>query len=314
MNNSYLSLDWGGTKLLIGEVSEEGKILQSKRYETGYVNQTEAVDVLFQSLDNYIQTAGWAGPKSPTAIGVGIIGRIDNKNGTWFQIDANRTEPIPLAEKVSKRYHLPCFIDNDVKSATRAEMLFGEGKNSKDFIYLNVGTGIAAGFVVEGKLIRGSHFNAGEVGHTLVGFGVGAKCICGRQDCVELLASGIGFDTCARILKQKYPTKLDIYDSPHRVDVREIVKLYQENDELCMHILDNAIEALSSLIMNLVRVTDPDTVVLGGGVVSNPFIFDRLKQKLINHTMRFVTNGVMLSRLNPDFIGLIGAAAVAINK
>ena len=59
---------------------------------------------------------------------------------------------------------IPCHIDNDVKSATRAERVWGFGQISKNFIYINVGTGIAVGTVINGRQIRGSHFNAGEVG------------------------------------------------------------------------------------------------------------------------------------------------------
>ena len=65
--------------------------------------------------------------------------------------------------------------------------------------------------------------------------------------------------------------------------------------------------------MNLVWVTDPDTVVLGGGIVSDGYIHDKILEKLHPTTMRFVTNGVVITKLNPGFIGLLGAGAVAMN-
>ena len=66
--------------------------------------------------------------------------------------------------------------------------------------------------------------------------------------------------------------------------------------------------------MNLVRVSDPDTVVLGGGIISDKMMFDLVISKLNPTTIRFVKNGIHLTQLHPDYIGLLGAAAVAINK
>ncbi|MDR0429584.1 MAG: ROK family protein [Tannerellaceae bacterium] len=311
---TYLALDLGGTKLLIGELDQHGNILRYKKYDTGYFNQQAALDIMKKSLDDYIKTIGWV-DKKPVALGVGVIGRVDPNENIWLQIDPKRTDPIPLAKELTQLYGIPCYIDNDVKSATLAALLFGFGKISNNFIYINVGTGIAAGFVVDGQLIRGSHFNAGEVGHTQVGVNIGLTCGCGRKDCVEQIASGIGFDKCARLLREKYETKLHIPEEvSEKVDVKKVFMLSQEGDPLCVQLVENASQALANLIMNLVRVTDPDTVVLGGGIVSDGYIHTKVLEKLNPTTIRFVKNGVVLTKLNPNFIGLIGAGAVAMNN
>ncbi|WP_321332361.1 ROK family protein [uncultured Bacteroides sp.] len=313
MNRTYLSLDLGGTKLLVGEVNEQGDVLNYKRYQTGYINQESALDIIRESVDNYLSVVGWATNERPVAMGVGLIGRVNNATGVWHQIDIDRTTPLQLAKELSIAYDMPCYADNDVKAATRAERLWGYGQRTKDFIYINIGTGIAAGIVTGGALVRGGHCNAGEVGHTNVGIKLGLQCVCGREDCVELIASGIGFDKSARFLKDMHHTSLFI-PADERVDVREVYRLSREGDELCTCLVENAAWAISNLIMNLVRVTDPDTVVLGGGIVSSGFLYQKIIEKLNQHTMRFVTNGVVLTKLDPDFIGLIGAAAVAMNK
>ncbi len=66
--------------------------------------------------------------------------------------------------------------------------------------------------------------------------------------------------------------------------------------------------------MNLVRVVDPDTVVLGGGVIADGYLHGQALVKLNPTTIRFVTGGVVLTGLHPDLIGLIGAGAVAMNN
>jgi predicted NBD/HSP70 family sugar kinase len=311
--DTYLGLDLGGTKLLIGELDNRGNILKYKKYNSGYFNQQSALDVIKQSLTDYVKTVGWV-DKPPISMGVGLIGRVDSLRGIWLQIDPSRTQPIPLAKELTDCYNIPCYIDNDVKSATRAERHFGFGQISHNFIYINVGTGIAASFVVNGRQIRGSHCNAGEVGHTQVGVNLGIKCACGRTDCVEQIAAGIGFDACARLLADRYETSLYISpDLAERVQVKDIFALSQKGDPLCVQLVENASQALANLVMNLVRVSDPDTVVLGGGLVSDGYLHTKILEKLNPTTIRFVTNGVVITKLNPDFIGLVGAGAIAMN-
>ena len=299
--------------MLIGEMDNRGNILRYKQYASGYFNQQAALQIIKSSLDDYIRTVGWY-DKRPVGMGVGLIGRVDPQEGVWLQIDPSRTHPISLAKELTECYGIPCFIDNDVKSATRAERVWGFGQISQNFVYLNVGTGIAVGIVINGRQIRGSHFNAGEVGHLRVGVNVGVKCPCGRIDCVEAIAAGIGFDNCARLLRDRYETSLHIPDKDERVQVSEVFALSQKGDPLCTVLVDNAAEALANLSMNLVRVADPDTVVLGGGVVADGYMHGKILERLQPITMRFVTNGVVITKLNPGFIGLLGAGAVAMNK
>ena len=91
---TYLGLDLGGTKLLIGEVDRYGNILRYKRYESGFFNQQAAFNIIRNSLDDYIATVGWVGER-PAAMGVGLIGRVDPNSGVWLQIDPHRRRNLP---------------------------------------------------------------------------------------------------------------------------------------------------------------------------------------------------------------------------
>lgn len=310
---TYLGLDLGGTKLLVGEISSDGVVLNHKRYDSGYLGQEKALDFIQESVDDYIATVGWR-QGGPEAIGVGMIGRVDSTNGVWYQIDSNRCVELEIAKVLSHRYGLPCYADNDVKSATKAEMLWGIGKISSNFIYLNIGTGIASGAVIEGKLLKGASFNAGETGHMVSGVRLGLRCCCGREDCVELIASGSGIDASARALCGRYRTELTIPEIPQRVDVRKVVSLAASGDELCGVLIENAAQAAAGLIMDLVRCYDPDTIVLGGGIVSDDSVFNRIIEHIDTYTIRFVKNGIVRTSLNPNFAGLLGAAANALVK
>jgi len=304
-----LALDLGGTKLLIGEVDRQGRILKYRRYDSDLSDQIRALELIFRSLDDYL--SAFTPEPFPVAMGLSLVGRVDPGSGIWHQIDPQRTAPLALASDLAERYGIPCSIDNDVKSATRAELRWGAGQASRDFIYLNIGTGIAAGAVVDGHLVRGGHFNAGEVGHTQVGVGVGVRCCCGRMDCVEAIASGSGIDLCARLLRDRYRTGLQIPEDGTRVAFADVLALSCTGDPLCRVLVDNAATGIAGLIMNMVRMTDPDTVVLGGGIVVQDEMFERVLSHLHAPTLRFVTQGVVRTRLDARFAGLLGAAAVA---
>lgn len=309
--DTYIGVALNGTRMTVGEMDANGKILQLKHYQADSFCQEAVLDLIISSLEDYRLQVGYVG--TPCAIGVGLIGRVDGERGIWQQIDPCRTQPIDVVHRIEAAEGLPCFIDNDVKASARAVQRWGFGKTSQNLIYLYVGTGIAASIIVEGRQVRGSHFNAGEVGHMRVGVSVGAKCLCGRTDCVEAIASGIGIDNCARLLRDRYETNLRIPGDDERVSVEEVFSLSRKGDPLCVKLVENAVEALADLIMNLVRVSDPDIVVLGGEMVADGFLLEKIRKRLHDVTMRFVTNGVVITKLNPNFISLLGAGALAID-
>ena len=306
---TYIGVDLGGTKLLIGEADREGNILRQEKLPSGRLTQGEAMALIRRGLDGFLKE------KTPgcevQAIGVGMVGRIDSGAGIWYEVSPDRRETVETAKILRERYGLPCFIDNDVRSATKAEMLFGQGRSSRDLIYINVGTGIAAGFVSGGRIITGGHHNAGEVGHTSSGIRLRVPCECGRTDCVEPVASGLGIDRCARLLAPDYPDSRLVIPDEGRVSAADVFRHYDE-DALCKVLTDNAASAVANLIMNLIRFNDPDTVVLGGGVMTGGFLYRKVLEKLNPYTIRYVTNGVVLTALDPGYIGLLGACGNAI--
>ncbi len=309
---TFLALDLEGSNLRIGEIDPQGKVLQQKLYGAEFEDQAGAVKIIEDSLGDYIRNVGWATGKYPVAMGVGLVGRVDPRQGVWMQIDSQRSDPTPLADMLSRNYGIPAWIDNDVKAATQAVQRFE--LKSNNFIYMNVGACIAASVVADGVLIRGGHYNSGEVGHAVVDIDVGVTCSCGRKNCIELIAGGIGFDKTARLLAPKYKTSLTIPPEGQRVSMEEVFELYRKGDGLCTRMVQNAADALAGIIMNMVKVTDPDTVVLGGEMMTNGDIHGEILVRLNPTTVRFVTGGVVLTGLNPEVIGLIGAGAMAMNN
>ena len=311
MNDLSLAIDLGGTKLLLGVVDRKGNILASCRYPSPLAEgkqQHEIAAIMMDCIDDFSSKAPMDGVKH---LGAGIVGRVDDESGLWLEIEPGRCETVELEKLLRQKTGLDCHIDNDVRCAMRAERVFGVGRGSNDFLYMNIGTGIAAAFVTGGKVLRGHSFNAGEVGHVAVDVFGDVPCPCGRRGCAEMIASGVGLDSRARALIHSYPaTRLQIPDGA-RVDAKQIFDLAETGDELCRRLMDEAAEAAAALIMNLVWVTDPETVVLGGGIMSDGRMFQSILSRLNAGSMRFASGGVRLSMLDPGLTGLIGAAMCA---
>ncbi|MBB6673825.1 ROK family protein [Cohnella nanjingensis] len=310
MEKSVLAVDLGGTKILIGEVSLDGEVLGSKVYASTVVSQEQVFETLAAALGDYIKHMGLR--REAAAIGIGVVGRVDTSEGIWLEIDPSRSQPIELARKIGELFAMPCAIGNDVYCATLAEQKWGCGIYSDNFIYMNIGTGIAARCVVNGEPIIGRHFNAGEVGHHVVDYDSDVQCICGRKGCVEPLASGLGMHNRIVALKPSYPDSAIVIPNEGRVGVEEIFAGYDHGDPLCTEVVDTALQAVAETIMNMVRFSDPDTIVLGGGVVSGSWFMDKLQSRLQEKTMRFVMNGVKKTAIDEAIIGLKGAAWLAI--
>jgi glucokinase len=309
---SILAVDLGGTHIRLGEVTPDGEILNIKSYPSDTTTQEIALEQMIQAIEEYRRTVPFIAQEQ-LAIGIGVVGRVDHKRGIWLEIEPGKSRETNVKQVIEKRFGLPCGIDNDVACATKSEQRLGWGTVSDHFIYLNIGTGIAAGFVVDGQCMEGSHFNAGEIGHMVVALDSDVVCGCGRKGCVERLASGLGMHERILALKHDYPDTTLYMKEGERVSAQSIFEAAEAGDELCTKVAETAAEAMASAIMNLVRVSDPDTIVLGGGLAENSYFVNSIKNNLNPRTMRFVTNGLVRTKQTTAHVGLVGAALVGLD-
>ena len=236
-----IGMDVGATKILVGTVTQAGDILAARRFKIDSETQATTLRSIETSLENFIQD--WNG-SPPLAIGIGLVGQTNPKVGTWFEaINLPITTPIPLAGQLSDRYEVPVTLDNDVHAAALAELRWGIGKESTDFIYLNVGTGIAAGLVFNGQLLRGTQNYAGELGHMVVQPD-GPLCPCGRRGCVEPIASGGGMLACVQELLVDFPdSMLHTHAQSEPLTAHSIFTAADTGDPLAIKISSEAIQA-----------------------------------------------------------------------
>jgi glucokinase len=241
-----VGLDIGATKTLGVVVDESGEILAQARRPTG----RGAAHVVETALGVIAALRTKTGERLDGPLGVGIPGLVDTGrnavkhavnlgvDGDWF----------PIGDLLARELDVPVAIDNDVNAASLgAAALTGH----RDLVYLSIGTGLAAGFVLDGALRRGEHGAAGEVGHVPVDPG-GARCQCGQRGCLETVASGTA-------LAAAWPAS----DLP---PAQSLFAAATAGDPDAIRIRDRFTAGVADAIRLLALTVDPGTFVLGGGV------------------------------------------------
>jgi glucokinase len=323
---TVLGVDVGGTKILVGAVTRSGEVLASRRYSMDRSTQALTLSSIQTAVADFMST--WAGP-ALLAVGLGVVGHTKPSAGLWVRaMNLPIHAPVPLGRLMRKQTGLPSVLDNDVHAATLAEIRWGIGKETKDFIYLNIGTGLAAGLVCNGQLVRGSANYAGELGHVLVDPG-GSLCICGQRGCLEPICSGDGIVAQAREGLRDYPDS--ILFEPLRdetLTANQVFQAAESGDRLAIRITGKAVQALSTALTNLVNLLNPAVIVYGGGVLkdgnsmstsgsmSTSWLMEKVGGLVSANalvTARRALKGIWPSSLNPERVGLLGAASLAWN-
>ena len=305
-----IGVDVGATKILVGAVTRSGEVVASRRSEVNGDTRATTIQSIKTAIEQFLQ--GWKGSR-PIGMGIGLVGQTDPSTGIWLEaMNLPITEPVDLGEELSSQHGIPVALDNDVHAATLAEMRWGIGKDSHDFIYLNVGTGIASGLVFNGQLLRGTQNYAGELGHMVVQPD-GPLCPCGRRGCVERIASGGGMLARVRELQLDFPDS-SLHVQRESLSAHSIFIAAEAGDSLGIKIANDAIQALSIALTNLVNLLNPEWIVYGGGTLSDGWLIARVRIPVETQPLLMTRNslkGILPSRLSPGQVGLLGAACLA---
>ena len=308
----YIGVDVGATKILVGAVTQSGTILASRRFNIQHESQAATLQSIHDSLENFL--GDWD-RLTPRAIGIGLVGQIDPETGTWLEaMNLPIKSPVPLAGQVRDRFGIPVALDNDVHAAALAEARWGIGTESNNFIYLNIGTGVSAGLVFGGQLLRGSKNYAGELGHMVVQPN-GVLCPCGRRGCLEPIVSGGGMLAHVQQELVNHPDST-LHSFGDSLTTHEIFTASDSGDPLAGKLSNDAIQALSIALTNLVNLLNPEWIVYGGGTLSDGWLIDHVRGNVETGPLPMIRKslkGIIPSHLNPEQVGLLGAACLAMN-
>ncbi len=281
---SILGVDIGGTKVAVGIVSADGKILsQARKPMAAHSTAEDGLNAVVGAIDSMMATAPEGGI---TSIGICAPGPLDPKTGVILNPpNVPCWRNFPLGDKLAEKYGIPVKIDNDANAAALAETRWGAARGFRYVFYATIGTGIGTGIVFDGEIYHGKTGSAGEGGHVSIDYR-GPVCACGKRGCIEVLAAGTAIGVRARAKAAADPSRhsaiLDLAKGEVASVTSELVgKAYTAGDRAAREILLETVDVLTPWLGNIVDLFDPDILVMGGGVAAmlKPF-FDEIKSRL----------------------------------
>lgn len=297
----------GGTNTAFGIVDANGNIVAHGNIPTtGHDTPqawadalADAIKAQLSRLDFEIASAGVGAPCANTTTGC-----IENA------ADLPWPSPIPLAQLIEERLHVPVTITNDANAAAAGEMAYGAARGLKNFIMLTLGTGVGGGIVCDGHLLSGSRGFAGELGHVVVGGN--RPCGCGRKGCLETYCSARGVVNTARMLLDASPSDSSLRDL-HEFTAKDVYDAAMEGDEIAKAVFHFTGLALGEACANFAAFTDPEAIVLFGGVANaGDMLLEPMREAFDAHALHLYAGRVkfLVSTLNSAQAPILGAAAL----
>jgi predicted NBD/HSP70 family sugar kinase len=246
-----VGLDVGGSKVLGVLVGPDGQMVTSVRLPSRHGDQGIAGTAV--EATRHLAEEGGVELASLAGVGIGLPGIVDSLRGSVSHaVNLGIGDGVPLAALVSEGVgSLPVHLENDLNCAALGAAHLA-GREDGDLAFLALGTGLAAGLLLDGTLRRGSHRAAGEIGH-LVYIPDGRPCPCGQRGCLERYASGSAL-AAQWPVDDDVPAPLALFDSADAGDARAVA------------VRDEFVRAVAAAVRVLVLTCDVGRVVLGGGV------------------------------------------------
>jgi glucokinase len=264
LSMTLLGMDLGGTKLALALFDEQGKSLHREHIPLGNRGGREAGELVAGSLKMLLGSERYG---EIAAAGIAVPGIYRAGTGRVWAPNIKGWEDYPLLDelhKVSRR--TPVVIDSDRACYILGESWQGNAKGCSDVIYMAVGTGIGAGIIAGGNVLRGAHDIAGAVGWMALKKPYReAYDPCG---CFEHYASGEGMARTAGMVLQEMEAYSGVLRDipPGELTAREVFTAYSKNDPAAKEVIRLCVEFWGMAAANLVSLFNPEKIIFGGGL------------------------------------------------
>ncbi|MGN9766387.1 ROK family protein [Micromonospora sp. SD12] len=300
-DEAVAALDIGGTKTAAALVTGQGLVLD--RITAATPGRAGASAVLATAADLVHRLRARAPGTRVRALGVGSAGVVDSRTGRVLSATDVLTgwAGTDLAGRLRELTGLPVAVINDVHAHALGEARHGPAAGHETMLFVAVGTGIGASFVVGGGVLAGAHSAAGHAGHQPSPYAGSLPCTCGRLGHLEAIAAGPGL---AEEYARRTGRPVD--------DLRSVAARAEGGDDTAREVVRLGGAAVGSAVGGLVNVLDPHAVVVGGGVtgLGEPW-WRALRDAVRRETLPGLADvPVLASTLGAD-APLLGAASLA---
>lgn len=283
------ALDIGGTSIKAG-IWEDGILKDIKEYDTnakagGRAVIEKAITILreYEGFDR---------------IGISTAGQVNSKEGSIRYANENIPGYTGMRVKsiLEEAFHVPVAVENDVNAAAIGEAAYGAGKEFEDFLCLTYGTGVGGAIVINKKIYTGAEFSAGEFGGILI-HPEARKEGDYFSGCYERYASTTALVKRARSYDSSLTNGRKIFERLDEAPIKEIV--------------DEWIREIMYGLISLIHIFNPSCIVLGGGVMGQTYVVEKLEQMLYTNIMPSFRKVVLRKAELGNTAGLLGAVSLA---
>jgi len=289
-----------------------------------FIEEGDSVQQIFRKIEEAINAVHPRHSRRLLGIGVGVPGIVDSSRGIAVQYKyIAHWQNVPLAARLQRRFGVPVYLENNVRSMALAELGFGQGRGTRNFLCVGVRSGIGIGLVLNGQLVCGSHWRAGEFGRwrarPMTGEAAGwftavADNAPGNPELEEIAS----VRAIQRALQKAVALGVRTVLRPglQGIDLAEITRAAQQRDAVTLRVLGAAASALGAAIGQLTLVLDPDKVILSGPLTALGDVF--LAPLRLAAAQELAASAqpapeVVNSSMG-DFSGALGAAALALHE
>lgn len=314
----FVGVDIGGTNVEMGILNELGEILIKKSIKTDSKKGAEDTFGRIWTAINSLITELGITKDDIKSIGMGIPGPVLNNSIVKIAANFSWGDNFPAKELMEKISGKPVKVGNDVKLIALGETLFGAGRGYKNSITIPIGTGIAAGIIINGAIVEGADGAAGEFGHVVVNK-QGYKCGCGLTGCLETYCSATGIirEGKRRLAENKENALYRrINGNVDSLEARDIFDLAKAGDKFCMDIVDWFCEYMAEGVGMLLNILNPEIIIFSGGVArAGDILLDGVKKNLAKYALGMTMENLKFAfgELNEE-AGIKGAAALVMNE
>jgi predicted NBD/HSP70 family sugar kinase len=303
LSTAVVGVDFGHShvQVAVGDVAHN--VLAERRCDLDVNHRaTEALDASARMVDEVLAEAG-VRRADVVGAGIGIPGPVDRVRGT---VGSRTILPgwlgLRIADEMRARLALPVEIENDANLGALAELTWGAGRDCSNFAYIKAATGIGAGIVIDGRLLRGATGTAGEIGHTTLD-GAGALCYCGNRGCLETVASG--------------PAIVHLVgNGGGGLTLGGVIDLAAEGDVRCRRAISDAGREIGIAIAGLCNLINPERVVVGGVLSrAGDLVLDPIRASIRRYAVQAASDRVeVVPAVFVERAELLGCLALALRS
>ncbi len=280
-NSIAAAIDYGGTKILAGLIDIKGKIISKRRIETPKdLRKKNLVSQAAKLLEEMCAELS-LNIRDTTGLGISLPGMVDREGKQLIYAPNWKIRNFYIKRDFEKLFNIKTFIANDINAAAVAELMLGHGKKDDSFFWITISTGIGGALVINGKPVTGKSGLAGEIGHIKIS-GSRLKCGCGKKGCLEAIASGPAIlkRTKNRIKSPAFRKATSLHAG--NLSTEAIIKAANNKDKGAGLIIDESASAVARALSYVINILDMETIVIGGGVMTDNALMFRLIKKYIN--------------------------------